>query len=140
MIGNPQWFEMRKYGGWGVKPKSWQGWLYVLGILAPILVLLAAPWSNSIRVTAGIIWILIICIDAIDIMIHIKKDEREQFHEALAERNAAWFITFALVCGLLYQVQRTINAGSFLVDPVLIIALIGGALTKLLTFLSLKDK
>lgn len=140
MIGNPRWFEIRKYGGWGITPKTWQGWLYVLAMVAPILFILVAPWSTSIRFTAGIIWILIICIDAIDIMIHIKKDEREQFHEALAERNASWVMTFALVCGLLYQVYRSIISGFFSIDPLLIIVLIGGALTKLLTFLYLKDK
>jgi len=26
MIGNPEWFQRRKYGGWGIFPKTWQGW------------------------------------------------------------------------------------------------------------------
>lgn len=141
MIENSNWFDMRKYGGWGIKPKTWQGWLYVIGMVAPILALVfLTPWSTNIRVTACIIWVLIICIDAIDIMIHIKKDERERLHEALAERNAAWFMTFAMVCGLLFQLQRSIVSDSFLIDPILVIALIGGTLTKLVTFLYLKNK
>ena len=140
MIANPKWFEMRKFG-WGITPKTWQGWVYVIGMILPIQVFLfLMPWPVTARLTASIIWIAIICIEAMDIMMHIKRDEREHLHEALAERNAAWFMTLALVCGLLFQVQRSVATGISLVDPILIITLIGGALTKLFTYLYIKNK
>ena len=140
MIANPKWFEIRKCG-WGIMPKAWQGWVYIMGMISPLLILLlVSSLSASVRTALSLIWILLLCINASDIMIHIKKDERERLHEALAERNAAWFISFALVCGILLQVQKSIAAGTFLIDPLLIIALIGGALTKLFTYLYLKNK
>lgn len=140
MIANPKWFEMRKFG-WGITPKTWQGWVYVIGMIMPIQVFLfLMPWPVTGRITASIIWIAIICIDALDSMIHIKKDEREHLHEALAERNAAWFMSFALVCGLLFQVQRSIATGTSMIDPILIITLIGGALAKLSTYIYIKNK
>lgn len=29
MIGKPQWFKYRTFG-WGVAPKTWQGYVYVM--------------------------------------------------------------------------------------------------------------
>ena len=37
MIAQASWFERRKYGGWGVTPKAWQGRVYLaitLGLFA----------------------------------------------------------------------------------------------------------
>ena len=141
MIGNAKWFEIRKYGGWGVKPKTWQGWMYVTGITLPLALLLLVPYGSlNARIIASIIWVLVVCIDAMDIMIRIKRDEREQFHEALAERNATWVMTFTIACALVWQMQKGLVAGTLLVDPALIIVLVIGSLTKLFTFLYLKDK
>ena len=39
MIGNPKWFNLRKYGGWGITPKTKQGYIYSVGVGASI----AAP-------------------------------------------------------------------------------------------------
>ena len=35
MIAKPEWFNQRKYSGWGVTPRSWQGWAYTLAIIVP---------------------------------------------------------------------------------------------------------
>jgi hypothetical protein len=35
MIGNPEWFTYRIFG-WGVAPKTWQGWVYVAVVAAAI--------------------------------------------------------------------------------------------------------
>lgn len=29
MIAQKEWFGRRKYTGWGVTPKTWQGWVYI---------------------------------------------------------------------------------------------------------------
>ena len=33
MIGKPEWFERRKYLGWGIHPKTKEGWIYLLFII-----------------------------------------------------------------------------------------------------------
>ena len=54
-----------------------------------------------------IAWVVIFLVDVIDIMAHLKKDEREKIHEAMAERNALWGIMAILVLGILYQVIQS---------------------------------
>src|SRR5262245_53133172 len=127
MIGNPNWFDIRKYSGWGLRPKTWQGWIYVFGLIAPLLLFQMIPhMDNKIRISFTAIWMVFILLEAIDITIRIKKDERERLHEAIAERNAAWFITVILALALLYQGMQSALTGQFLLDPLLIVALLGG--------------
>lgn len=66
----------------------------------------------------------------IDIMISVKKDERETLHEAFAERNALWAILTVLVGGILYDVAKGIANNTVIVDPVILIALGAGVITK----------
>src|SRR3989344_3475445 len=107
MIGKPNWFVRRKYGGWGLFPATWQGWVYL---------------------------VIFLVADTIDIMIRIKKDERETLHEALAERNALWVIIFILAAGIAYQAaQSAILKGVPYVDPVIIIAIVAGLIAKAAT-------
>lgn len=139
MIGNPNWFEVRKYGGWGVRPATWQGWVYIAAIIILLLIIMSITGlTTSTRTILSIFWLVTVCIDVLDIMIHIKKDEREYLNEGLAERNAAWLMSFFLICGILYQIQQSIMCGIFRIDPLLLITLIGGALIKFFTFLYLQ--
>ncbi len=141
MIGNPNWFETRKYSGWGLKPRTWQGWLYICILATPLIMLQLIPTIESkIRLSFTAIWLLFILIETIDIMIRIKRDERELLHEALAERNATLFITLFLALALLYQVVQSALTGQMLLDPFLALALLGGTLIKLFSHLYLKDK
>ena len=39
MIGKSEWFNLRKYGGWGINPKTWQGYIYAL----LITIIIASP-------------------------------------------------------------------------------------------------
>ena len=50
-----------------------------------------------------VVLLSIIIIDFVDIARKIKQDERESLHEAIAERNVAWFITLILCIGIVYQ-------------------------------------
>ena len=76
-------------------------------------------------------WTVLLLIDLFDVFLHLKKDEREYIHEAVAERNALWIIILILIVGCL--VRQTI-------DPVIIAALVGGTIAKAITYFYLRDK
>ncbi|VVC01614.1 Uncharacterised protein [uncultured archaeon] len=134
MFGKPDWFERRKYGGWGLTPKTREGWLYIAAILVPLAIIQAIPfWSASERwlIIAG--WAAFVAFDVFDIMLRMKKDERETLHEALAERNAAWVMVAAIALGILYQAASTALSGALYIDPVLPVALFAGLCAKAAT-------
>jgi predicted Co/Zn/Cd cation transporter (cation efflux family) len=141
MIGKPEWFSRRKYGGWGFYPKTWQGWVYIIIMVGPFIALQSiSALSSETRIIITIIWAVIFGVDAIDIMIRLKKDERERLHEAIAERNAAWFMVIALAIGVAYQVGSSAVHNTFYADPVILIALFGGLLVKLISNVYLEHK
>lgn len=128
MIGKPEWFARRKYGGWGLMPKTWQGWLYSLILVAITMGIIYIPF-NDIKVKIGVIvmWAIILIAEIGSIMVKIK-DEREKIHEAIAERNALWAVILVIVVGVAYQVASSSVKNEFsAIDPFLIIA-IGAAL------------
>ncbi|MFA5827739.1 MAG: hypothetical protein WC841_00050 [Candidatus Shapirobacteria bacterium] len=140
MIGNPKWFSIRKYGGWGVTPNCLQGWLYILAVAAPIFLLQIVPVSESLKTGITFTWALIFSVDLIDIMIRMKKDERETIHEAKAERNAMWFMIGALTIGIAYQTAMGIIKQTNEIDPVIMIALGGAMIVKTITHIYLRNK
>jgi hypothetical protein len=97
MIGKPEWFERRKYGGWGVRPKTWQGYLYLVIIFIPFIIFQALPyWDAETRTVVTIGWLVFLLLDVTHIMMSLKRDERELKIEALSERNAAWVMVLIL--------------------------------------------
>jgi hypothetical protein len=131
MIGKPEWFKRRKYAGWGMTPRTWQGWVYVAVFMTLIIGFHAIPTlDNTTRTVGTMLWVLVIGIDSIDIMIHLKKDERSHMHEAIAERNAAWFMVIVLALGVAYQGISSGLQQRLYVDPIIIIALFGGLAVK----------
>lgn len=131
MIARNDWFERRKYGGWGVSPKSWQGWVYIAFILIPFMVFQALPfWTMETRMIVTVIWMVFLFADLIPVMINLKRDEREYKIEAISERNAAWFMSLVLVIGIFYEVVRSSLNQEISVNIFLIIALLGGAIVK----------
>lgn len=141
MIAKPKWFKPRKYGGWGVSPDSWQGWVYILVIILSLAVFQAIPnWSNQTRIIFTGAWLLFLAIDVVDVMIRLPKDERQMKHKSLAERNAAWFMVMAITGGLVYQILNSALQDEINFDPFLAFALFGGALVKTLTNWWLRDK
>jgi UDP-N-acetylmuramyl pentapeptide phosphotransferase/UDP-N-acetylglucosamine-1-phosphate transferase len=140
MIGNPKWFNPRKYTGWGLSPNCWQGWAYIAAIAAPIVLINLLPIDGQIKTIIMLIWAAIFAVDFIDIMRKIKRDERDIIHEALAERNAMWFMLTALVVGIAFQTGQSIVSQNQSVDPVIIIALVGAVITKAITNFYLRNK
>lgn len=144
MIGNPKWFKRRAYTGWGITPKSWQGWAYILGLTALTLIASLITYligmNDKYRLITLVILLSIIIIDFVDIARKIKQDERESLHEAIAERNVAWFITLVLSIGIIYQSIISILHNSLYIDPFIITALIGGTIVKGFSNWNLSDK
>ena len=131
MIGKPQWFVRRKYSGWGVNPKTWQGWVYIAVVILPFVIFQAVPfWNTTVRVVISVIWFLVLAIDMAHIMSQMKRDERERIHEAIAERNAIWIMIVILSIGIAYQVASSAVTQTVKVDPFLIAALIFGFVVK----------
>lgn len=135
MIGKPEWFKRRKYGGWGVFPKTWQGWAYLAVIVAGLLVIQAIPWSGEWTGTVAMAaWALLFCVDTIHIMVALPRlDERERLHEAVAERNAMWAMVAALIIGVAYRAAQASVDGQVYVDPVILVAIGAGLAAKAIT-------
>ncbi|MFH0798189.1 MAG: hypothetical protein V1906_02135 [Candidatus Woesearchaeota archaeon] len=141
MIGKPEWFKRRKYTGWGIMPKTWQGYVYIAVMILPFLFFHALPyWSTKIRMIVTIVWAVILGIDVIHIMIKMKKDERERMHEAIAERNALWFMLMALVIGIAYETISNAASQKVYVNPFMAAAVIGAVIVKMITNIYLERK
>ena len=141
MLGKAEWFGRRKYTGWGLTPKTWQGWAYMIVILGPFIVFHSiGNWSEEVKLGVTGVWIAFVVLDAIDMMMHLKKDERETIHEAIAERNAAWFMVAVLAIGLAYETITHALQNEFYVNPILAIALFGAVIIKAATNIYLERK
>jgi len=131
MIANPKWFNLRKYSGWGLTPNCWQGWVYVFAYVIPVAIINSLPLEQNLKTIFSSIVIGILIADILHTMTKIPRDERERFHEAIADRNALWFLLFSLIIWALIK-QIT--------DPILIIILLGATVIKAITQIYLRDK
>ncbi len=131
MIGKSKWFTIRKYGGWGIHPKTKEGWIYLFIVIIPFIIFHILPfWSTTTRLIVSIFWLFFLLFDIFEIMINLKKDEREKIHEAIAERNALWAIVFILTIGLFYHIIESGLKHELYIPPFILIALIIGAIVK----------
>lgn len=134
MIAKKEWFERRKYLGWGVHPKTWQGWVYIGILVIGLIIFQSLPfWTDEIRMYVTIGWTAFILIDILPIMFTVNRDEREHKNEAIAERNAAWFMALVLTAGLCYDIIISTINQQFIVNWFIVAALFGGALVKTIT-------
>ena len=140
MIGKPEWFQRRKYTGWGLTPATWQGWVYILVLIGIFVGVQSLPIPAQWRMYTMIGLAVVFGIDFLDRMIHLKKDEREQQHEAIAERNAAWVMVLIIGIGVAYEAASSVVRHGFAVDPWLLAAVIGGVLAKMISNIYLEYK
>ncbi len=141
MIGNPKWFKRRKYTGWGITPKTWQGWLYISLILIPFIAFQAMPfWQATTRIYVTLVWAAFLIIDAGHIMVSLDKDELEYKIEAIAERNAAWVMMSVIITGILYELISSGLKKTLRINPFLVAALFGGMIVKSVTNYVLEKK
>ena len=129
MIGKPAWFKRRKYTGWGISPKTWQGWVYI-GVTVGAIIFFSQVLPDDMKRSALGILLAIIIVDCIDIWFHLKMDEREKQHEAIAERNAAWFMSLILAIGLAFDAFTNAMNGIFYFNPFIALALFGAVFVK----------
>ncbi len=141
MIGRPEWFQRRKYGGWGITPKTWQGGVYIALVLIPFVIFQALQiWDVKTRIYVTIGWVAFLLLDVGHIMIAMKRDERETKIESISERNAAWTMMIILVIGVLYQAITSALNQKLMVDWFLIAALFAGLIVKSVSNLVLERK
>lgn len=141
MLGNPEWFARRKYGGWGLAIRSWQGWAYSIAMALPLFAFQLLPEQSGLRLPLMAVWGTIILVDFADIMMRLKKDEREKLHEAIAERNASWAMILVITIGVAFQAASGIVANKIeAVDPFLVATLIAGLGAKAVTNYYLERK
>lgn len=140
MIGKPQWFKSRKYGGWGLSPATKEGWIYIAIFIGIVLVIQNLPLDQSIKTAITSIFGVILALDVIDIMLHLKKDERESLHEAISERNASWTMVAAMVLIFGYKSITTAINGGGDIELIWLIPIFAGTIAKATTNLYLKNK
>jgi len=134
MIGKANWFTRRKYMGWGIYPKTWQGLVYVFIFILLVVLVQLLPISVNAKLITTIVLVALLLVDVVHIMLTMKKDERETKHEAIADRNALWVLLLVLIVGILYQTITTSLKGlTPEVDYFLIAAILGAVIAKGLT-------
>lgn len=141
MLAKKHWFTKRKYGGWGLRPTSWQGWAYIAFMIISLVILQSLPFLDTVgRMIVLLVWLLFFGIDTVDVMIKLERDEMEQKIEAIAERNAAWVMMGALIVGVLYQLISSGMRGELYVDPFLFAALMIGAIVKSISYYVIENR
>lgn len=131
MIAKNEWFGRRKYTGWWVTPKTWQGWLYIFTMIAILFLLQSlGSFTEQQKTYIAFWWIIFLLIDIVPVMINIKKDEREYKIEAVSERNAAWIMSLILAVWIVYQTYSSWIKWEFNVDYFLFVALFAWVIVK----------
>jgi hypothetical protein len=144
MIGKPEWFKYRVFG-WGIAPKTWQGWVYI-AVFAAIVSLVTAVQVNL----QGKIWIYgivigILVLDVLHIMANLPRtsDERENYHQLIIERNCSFAAVAALAAIALYQAvqnKTTVAAGQLPFDTTILIVLGAMLSTKIISTIYVRTK
>jgi hypothetical protein len=93
MFGNPIWFKPRKkYLGWGLTPNTWQGWLYLVVMFAPLFMLAFLGLNTPLQIGIYAVWMLVVLFDIAHIMVCIVKEGHEQKPEVFTTRNILWIL------------------------------------------------
>jgi hypothetical protein len=142
MLGRPEWFTYRM-GGWGIAPKTWQGWVYVGVFMALAVGLPSLPIPVPLKNRIMGMLIGLFLADAIVIWVQLGKhhDERQRLHQLIIERNCSFAAVFALLAVMgfrVYQNRDMTAAGAFPFDPLLLAVLGAMVLTKLVSTLYLR--
>lgn len=143
MLGRPEWFTYRT-AGWGLAPRTWQGWVYILCFMAAWGLISLAPFREGVRDALSLTLIGLLVIDVISIWAAMGRhhDERERLHQLIIERNCSVAAVFAVVAAMAYQTWRATptTADSIPFDPMLIGILGVMAVTKLVSSIWLRTR
>lgn len=130
MFAKAAWFNRRKYTGWGLTPRTWQGVLYILTIVIVIFFISSLSINETIKMALTGAWVIFVLVDILWVMASIKLDEREQKIEAIAERNASWAMVGSTILSIVYITTIGKNLKGIDIVPVLIFPLIIGVIVK----------
>ncbi len=133
MIAKPEWFNRRKYTGWGLVPATKEGWIYIILVILPAIIFNMFEWDNITRAVVSAAWVLFLVIDVTQAMARLKIDEREKRIESISERNAAWAMVLTTSLIIVYEMAINASNQNFNVNPELIIILISGLIAKIVS-------
>ena len=144
MIGKPEWFTYRKFG-WGIAPKTWQGWVYIAVLALVVGLLFSITITSYLKIWIFAIVMGVILLDIIHIMMQLPKkhDERENYHQLIIERNCSFAAIFAMLCVAIYQTMTNPNImtkGTIPFDVSILIILGAMFLTKVVSWIYVENK
>lgn len=141
MLAKAVWFQKRKYTGWGVNPKTWQGWVYIAGFIFVLTLMQSAPFLSSfVKNVFSVVLVVFLLIDTLQVMAAFDKDELEERNEAIAERNASWAMVVTLTIGIIYPIISKGAENSSEINPFLIAALVVGFMVKAVSYFIIEKK
>jgi len=134
MIGKPEWFTYRIFG-WGVGPKTWQGWAYLGAVAASMGLIKLMPIANAIRMWCFGILVGLVVLDVIHIMTQLDKvhDEREKLQQMIIERNCSFAAVVALVAIAAFQAFKNRHLAGHQIDDSILIVLVVMVVTKIIS-------
>jgi len=143
MLGRPEWFTFR-VAGWGLAPRTWQGWVYIAGFVVLWALISLLPLAPGVRDALSFTVVGLLVMDVISIWAQMGKhqDERERLHQLIVERNCSVAAVFAVLAAMAYETWRNapMAGDSIPFDPVLLGILGVMALTKLISSLWIKTR
>jgi hypothetical protein len=112
MIGKPEWFTYRKMG-WGITPKTWQGWVYIAAVTAVTFTIGKMPLFQAYRLPILLTFCGLVLLDVGAIMVAMGRfhDERDRWHQLVIERNCSFTAVAAITAVIIYQVWEHKQAG-----------------------------
>ena len=124
MIGKSEWFTYRIFG-WGLRPKTKEGWFYVIAILAIVGIMAVLPIPQNYKTIASGIVIGLALLDILHMMTGLDKhhDERERRHQLIIERNCSFAAIASLVLIAVYQSIK--NTGQAIPFDISIMVVLG---------------
>lgn len=141
MLAKAKWFQKRKYTGWGVNPKTWQGWAYIIGFIFLVTIIQSVTFlgtgAKSILSVALIVFLLV---DTLQVMAKFNRDELEERNEAIAERNASWAMVLIITVGIIYPLISRGTGDIREINPFLLATLAIGFAVKAMSYLILEKK
>ena len=107
MIGKPEWFKYRVVA-WGFRPKTWQGWAYIMGVIAlfPIIEVFSIDETKKVWLFGTLLTAVII--DLLHIITQLSKshDQKEILEELIIERNVSFVAGISIVAIIIYQTYQ----------------------------------
>jgi len=146
MIGKPHWFKYRTFG-WGLTPKTWEGWVYIAVAAFLLAGTFAMGITNPTMIWLFAIILVILIVDVLVIMTQLPKvsDEKENYHQLVIERNCSFAAIVTLLVIAIYQTYKNtgflvLQNGAFPFDISLLIVLGAMLVVKIASTIYVKMK